>query len=100
MIRIEIVSAHVETNSGKSRKTGNDYTIHKQEGYLHNGHHYPDRFEFQPPLDDHGKPMPYKPGWYTLTPASITVNREFSNLEINRYEMRLLELPAAEAPKK
>lgn len=90
-VRIEIVSQEISTKSGKSRSTGNDYTIHRQEAFLHSGHHYPDRFEINPPEVD-GKPVPYPPGFYTLAPGSIGVNREYGNLEINRYEMKLLRL--------
>lgn len=94
-LRIEIVSSSVQTKEGKSKRTGNDYVIHLQEAYLHNGHAYPDRFDLSPQVVD-DKPVAYEPGFYTLAPGSIGVNREFGNLEINRYEMKLLRLPESD----
>jgi len=91
-VRVEIVSTAINTIEGKSKATGNAYKMHKQEAYLHNGHHYPDRFELTLQDSDMG-PVAYQPGFYTLAPGSITVNREYGNLEINRYEMKLLRLP-------
>lgn len=94
-VRIEIVSTAINTLEGKSKTTGNPYKIHKQEAYLHNGHHYPDRFDIPPVVVD-DKPVPYEPGFYTLAPGSIGVNREYGNLEINRYEMKLLRIEDAQ----
>lgn len=90
-VRIEIVSTAINTIQGKSKSSGKDYKMHKQEAYLHNGHHYPDRFELTLPDNEMG-PVAYQPGFYTLAPGSITVNREYGNLEINRYEMQLLRV--------
>lgn len=94
-VRIEIVSTHVETISGVSKSTGKEFTMHKQEAYLHNGHHYPDRFEVTIPNDmvsaDLG-PVGYAPGFYTLAPGSIVVNAQYGNLEISRFDMRLLRI--------
>lgn len=95
-VRIEIISTEVNTISGIAKGSGKPYKMHKQEAYLHNGHHYPDRFEISLADNELG-PSPYQPGFYTLAPGSISVNREYGNLEINRYEMKLLRLeePAA-----
>ncbi|MGE8281343.1 MAG: single-stranded DNA-binding protein [Stenotrophomonas sp.] len=97
-VRIEIVSTAISTIEGKAKATGNPYKMHKQEAYLHNGHHYPDRFEIT--LQDNGMgPVAYQPGFYTLAPGSITVNREYGNLEINRFEMQLQRIDDAAASK-
>lgn len=95
-VRIEIVSKAVNTIEGVSKSSGKPYKMHKQEAYLHNGHHYPDRFEIGLPDSELG-PAAYEPGFYTLAPGSITVNREYGNLEINRYEMKLLRIEEAQA---
>ncbi|HHA2976872.1 TPA: single-stranded DNA-binding protein [Stenotrophomonas maltophilia] len=94
-VRIEIVSTSVNTIEGVSKASGKPYKMHKQEAYLHNGHHYPDRFDVAP-IEVDGKPVPYEPGFYTLAPGSIGVNREYGNLEINRYEMKLLRIEEAQ----
>lgn len=95
-VRIEIADANINTQSGTS-KAGKAYTIHKQEGYLHNGHKYPERFEFSPPQDGDGKPVPYAPGMYDIAPAAISVG-EFKRLEIGGFDG--LKLLAIVEPKK
>ncbi len=97
-VRIEIVSTSINTIEGVSKASGKPYKMHKQEAYLHNGHHYPDRFDISP-VEVDGKPVPYEPGFYTLAPGSIGVNREYGNLEINRYEMKLLRLDEGQGSK-
>lgn len=94
-VRIEVVSKAINTIEGVSKSSGKPYKMHKQEAYLHNGHHYPDRFEISLQDSDLG-PVAYEPGFYTLAPGSITVNREYGNLEINRYEMKLLRIEDAQ----
>jgi hypothetical protein len=96
-VRIEIADESFTTKSGTSKK-GEPYTIHRQEGYLHNGHKYPERFEFAPPEVD-GKPIPYKAGFYTIAPSSLKVG-EYKDLEINRYEFKLLRLDEPAKPAK
>lgn len=91
-VRIEIVSKAINTIEGVSKSSGKPYKMSKQEAYLHNGHHYPDRFEISLQHSDLDGPIAYEPGFYTLAPGSITVNREYGNLEINRYEMKLLRI--------
>lgn len=88
-VRIEIAEETFTTKSGKSR-SGQDYTIHRQEAYLHNGHRYPERFEVPVPMDG-DKPRPYPAGFYTLCPSSLKVG-EYKDLEINRFEFKLLRL--------
>jgi hypothetical protein len=95
-VRIEIADALVITQSGMS-KAGKPYTIHKQEGYLHNGHKYPERFEFSPPVDGDNKPVPYAPGMYELAPASINVG-EYKRLEIGGFDgLKLLAISDAKS---
>lgn len=95
-VRIEIADAAITTQSGTS-KAGKAYTIHKQEGYLHNGHKYPERFEFSPPQDTDGKPLPYAPGMYELAPAAINVG-EFKRLEVGGFDgLKLLAISDAKA---
>ncbi|RRU12119.1 single-stranded DNA-binding protein [Stenotrophomonas sp. 278] len=98
-VRIEVVSTAITTIEGVAKSSGKPFKMHKQECYLHNGHHYPDRFEIT--LQEAGElgVVAYQPGFYTLAPGSITVNREYGNLEINRYEMQLVRVPD-EAPAK
>lgn len=82
IVRVEIVSSQVEERKGKISKgerAGQDYHIRNQEGYLHNGHAYPERFSF--PLGD--QPA-YAPGMYLLAPASYEVGREYGSLQIAR----------------
>lgn len=94
-IRIEVASAKFETIKGKSKSTGKDYEINKQEAFLHTGGKYPDRFEISLPNDPLGvKPM--VPGFYTLSPSSIVVNGEYKNLEISRYDAEYVRLPESE----
>lgn len=102
-VRIEIVSASIRSHKGKSQKTGNDYEMRMQEAYLHNGHHYPERFEVPVPKNANGEFLsPYEPGMYTLAPASIQVNRQFGRLEISPFDMQLLRVveQAPDAPAK
>lgn len=95
-VRIEIADASVVTSSGTS-KAGKPYTIHKQEGYLHNGHKYPERFEFSPPLNTDGKPMGYAPGLYALAPAAVTVG-EYKRLEIGGFDgLKLVRVEESKA---
>lgn len=94
-IRIEIASSKFETIKGKSKATGNDYEINKQEAFLHTGGKYPDRFEISLPRDAGGV-RPYAPGFYTLTPSSIVVNGEYKSLEISRYDAEYVRLPESE----
>lgn len=98
IVRIEIASVSVRTLKGKSQKTGNDYEMRMQEAYFHNGHAYPERFEVPVPKTDRGEFLePYAPGFYTLSPGSIQVNRQYGRLEISAFDMQLLALPATPA---
>ena len=98
-VRIEIVDSSVATLSGTS-KAGKPYTVHKQEGYLHNGHRYPERFEFSPPNGTDGKPLAYQPGMYALAPAAVVVG-EYKRLEIGGFEgLKLLKVEESKSAAK
>lgn len=86
---IEIFDTAIETKKGKS-KSGSDYELHRQEGYAHNGHRFPERFTFSPQLVD-GKPVAYPPGKYVICPSSFKVS-EYGDLEVSRYDFKLLRL--------
>lgn len=95
-VRIEIASKAFTTKRGKARGTGNDYVIYRQEAYLHNGHHYPERFEVPLSAEEGKEPVPYEPGFYTLCPSSLKVG-EYKDLEINRFDFKLLRLDEGSA---
>lgn len=95
-VKIEIVEVKTREHKGTSQ-AGKAYEIRSQKAYLHNGKHYPAEFDLPISRDANGTWLPpYQPGFYELTPGSITVNGEYHNLEINRYEMALVKV---EAPK-
>jgi hypothetical protein len=96
MIRIEVPSKEFRTKKGKAKASGNDYEINLQEMYLHSDKHYPDRFEWSLQREGNGDIHSYTPGFYTLADSAVQVNGEYLNLEINRYEAKLVRLPEAE----
>ncbi len=99
-LKIEIVSTEVRTIKGKRKSDQQEYEIRKQEAFLHSQHHYPDRFEISLGRDKDGNPRPpYAPGFYDLGPGSIAVNREYGNLEVSPFDMTLVPLEPAQAPK-
>lgn len=54
-MKITITSTDVETKSGKSKRTGNDYTMHTQGGTAENARF---RMPCRLTLGDDGKPHP------------------------------------------
>ncbi|APO90440.1 single-stranded DNA-binding protein [Xanthomonas euvesicatoria] len=94
-VRIEVVNKAINTFEGKSKATGNPFKIHRQEAYLHNGHHYPDRFDLTLNGDGPLGPVAYEPGFYTIDPSSVVVNREYGNLELDRYNLKLVPITDA-----
>lgn len=99
-LKIEVVSADVRVINGK-KKDGNPFTMRKQEGYLHNGHHYPERFEITLGRDAGGVDAPaYAPGFYSIAPSSIRVNGQFQSLEVDPYNLKLIPLVAEVKPAK
>ncbi|MEJ2790629.1 MULTISPECIES: single-stranded DNA-binding protein [unclassified Pseudoxanthomonas] len=89
-IVIEIFDIAISTKTGKSKATGQPYTLHQQEGYIHNGHRFPERFVLTPPMVD-DKPVAYPVGKYVICPSSFKVS-EYGELELGRYEFKLLRL--------
>lgn len=96
-IIVEIFDTAVETKKGKSQRTGNDYVLHQQEAYVHNGHRFPERFVIAPQLVE-DKPVPYPVGKYVICPSSFKVS-EYGELELSRYDMKLLRLDDSKATK-
>lgn len=66
------------------QKTKNGTQLRKQQAALDIGGDYP--LPFYMTVNE-----PYKPGRYTLSPASFRVNG-FQSLELNRFEMELVPL--------
>lgn len=98
VIKIEIVSLEVHTFSGKRKSDGQPFEIKRQDAYLHNGHHYPERFDVELPRRADGSyGSAYAPGFYTICPSSIRVNGEYKRLELNPFGLKLLALPAEAA---
>jgi len=97
LLLIEIASSSFTTRKGV--KDGKPWEIRSQEGYLHNGHAYPDRFTLSLGRDETGNDRPpYQPGMYTLAPGSVEVNREYGQLAISR-SLVLVRLPDADQGK-
>lgn len=88
-IVIEIQSTDVTTKSGKSARTGKDYSIREQKGYaFFPGKPYPTEVRFA--LDDNSPA--YAQGRYTLHPDSFTVDR-FGGLAIGRMKLVSIAQP-------
>lgn len=62
-MQIEIKSGEVKTKAGKSARTGRDYSIREQVGYLHGVGAYPVECRLNVPDDSTG----YAPGVYEVT---------------------------------
>lgn len=92
-IRIEIVDTTVNTFEGKRKSDGQPFSIKRQDAYLHNGHHYPERFDIELAKDAQGAYLPpYAPGFYSICPSSFRVNGEYKRLELNPFGLKLLKL--------
>lgn len=90
LVKIEVVSSEVKERKGEKKDKSGSYHLRLQEGYLHNGHAYPERFELNLGAD---RPA-YAPGFYSLAPASI----EAKNGRLGfAYELVLLRLDAEPA---
>lgn len=76
MLKIEIAQQAVETRNGTSKRTGQPYTIHEQEAYLHQeGKPYPTPMKLNIEANQQGIPQPFAPGIYTLSPDSFYIDR-------------------------
>lgn len=92
MQRIEFQNDQVHVKSGKSSRTGKDYMIREQEGYLHGLGAYPVKCRI--PLED--DQTPYAPGIYEFR-LPLSVGR-FEALQVNRQlGLVLVGKPSAKA---
>jgi len=90
--KIEITKTAVETISGKSKKTGNDFSFRKQQCWLHSPKEvYPSESEII--INDDMTPYPV--GFYVLCDTSVFVDRN-GRLAINPI---LKPMPASPVPK-
>lgn len=91
MLKIEVKTNQVETFSGISKKTGNPFSISKQEGWLHGKDAYPVKLELM--LKDENKP--YQTGFYRLDiDQSIYLDRN-GRLSISPVLVSIAEKAAA-----
>jgi hypothetical protein len=96
MIRIEVVSPHVEERSGI--KDGKNWLIREQSAYAFvldpegNPAKYPVACSIMLEKND----RPYQPGFYTLDPRSIYVG-DFRRLELGRLKLLPESGPARKA---
>jgi len=92
-VLIEIESAELAIKRGVSQKTGKEYCIREQSGYLKlPDFKYPQRFKFA--LEDDAQP--YAAGNYTLDPVSLWVN-QYGELKLGR--VRLLPAQTVQQPR-
>jgi len=83
-VLVEIESTEVAVKQGQSTKTGKDYCIRTQEGYLKLPHFkYPQAIKFM--LEDQA--APYAVGTYTLDTESFWIN-EFKELKLGRVRLK------------
>lgn len=84
MIKIEVKADAIRTKAGTSARTGKPYSIREQEAYAHitdrEGKPQPYPVKIVIALGD--DQPPYQPGDYTLSAASLWVNR-FQQLELS-----------------
>ena len=88
MIKIQILSETVEERGGtiqRGERKGETYHIRNQEGYVHNGHAFPERFQIAL-----GERPAYPVGMYYLDPATVQVG-DYSKIEIGRSLLLLTE---------
>lgn len=87
MIKIEIENTKLDTRSGTSSRTGNDYTIREQQALMFKeGERFPDKIKVN--IKDGASA--YAPGIYTLCQSSFSVSR-FGGIEVRPVLVRLQE---------
>jgi len=86
----EITDNNARSISGTSKKTGEPYSFSIQTAYLHNGDHYPTKFEI---VIDSTK-SPYQTGFYDLASDSVYINR------LGKLDVSPKLIAGASAPKK
>ncbi|MBN7134760.1 hypothetical protein A7A76_08510 [Lysobacter enzymogenes] len=92
MIKIQILSESVDERGGtiqRGDRKGETYHIRNQEGYVHNGHAFPERFQIAL-----GERPAYPVGMYYLDPATVQVG-DYDKIEIGRSLLLLTEDQAA-----
>lgn len=96
-IRIEIQSDRVDERGGTIRngeRAGQTYHIRQQEGWVHNGKAYPERFVISLQEGQVAYPL----GMYQLSPASLEVG-EYGRLQFARRIELLREAEPAKLAK-
>ena len=92
MIKIEI--DHAEAIEKISKKTQKPYYKQFAWAYLvdqtNKKNKYPTKISLFVPVNEHGRPLVYKPGFYSLHVCSIGVD-QFDGLEIGRTQLIPLE---------
>jgi hypothetical protein len=81
-ITVEIKSRDVLTKRGIASKTGKEFAIHEQIGYVELEKPYP--LEMRVPVESPEKP--YSPGSYLVDPSCLYVNR-YGQLQIGRLKL-------------
>lgn len=77
-------NAEVRTQSGKSPRTGRDYSINKQEGWLHNGRDpYPTKIMIA--LQQNA--TPYAPGDYEINLSESVIVDRYGELAFGRLTL-------------
>lgn len=72
LLKVEIPKlSNVKERSGVSDKTGKEWLIRSQSGYLHNGKPYP--VEIKVPLQK--DQVPYSQGYYYIHPTSFNSDK-------------------------
>tara|TARA_B100000446_G_scaffold150600_1_gene145169 strand:+ start:80 stop:379 length:300 start_codon:yes stop_codon:yes gene_type:complete len=76
MLTIEIATQAINTRNGVSKRSGQPYTIHEQEAYLHQeGKPYPTPMKLNVESNEQGYPQPYSMGRYSLAGDSFYIDR-------------------------
>jgi len=90
-VKIEISSTEVDTFSGVSKRTGKDFTMHSQVGWMHKqGQPYPEKVKLS--LDN--PQASHAVGLYELSPTSFVVGK-FGDIDIRPKLVRLADKKAA-----
>jgi len=79
-IKIEVISAQVDTRSGVSKASGKPWEMSTQDAYLHKANEpYPEKIQIS--LDDKEKPK--QPGVYSVDPAELVKVGSFGSIEFD-----------------
>jgi hypothetical protein len=86
-IAVDIKSREVLTKRGIASKTGKEYAIHEQIGYVELDKPYP--LEMRVPVESPDKP--YAPGTYRVDSSCVYVNR-YGQLQFGRLKLSLISI--------